>query len=557
MLMIRPAEVLRLFHINRVLLRHGLDEIILATRLFRPLRFMYFLAPWNWVRRKRDPPGQRIRRALEDLGPIYVKLGQIISTRRDLLPPDIADALSYLQDQVAPFPTEHARRIIEKSIGEPIDDVFSEFDQQPLASASVAQVYGAVLQDGRRVVVKVIRPNIRRVIYRDIGLIRLFADLAERYSTEARRLRPRELVDDFERTLHDELDLVREAANASQLRRNFLDSALLYIPDVCWRWTGKNVMVMERIEGIPIDDIPALERAGVDMRKLAETGVEIFFKQVFADNFFHADMHPGNIFVDASDPAHPRYIAVDFGIVGTLSGEDQRYLAKNFLAFFNRDYRRVAQLHLDSGWVPDTVRVGDLEMAIRTVCEPNFSRPLKEISFGQILVRLFQTVRRFDFVIQPQLVLLQKTLLNVEGLGRQLYPDLDLWTTAKPFMERAMRNEVIFDSMLDRLPGSTPDWFRRLPDLPVQLEHALQNAARGEFKVSLQSDELRRLEKILRNNNRRSLLTTIGTASLISGAVIMGLDGLQPQIVWGAPLQTWVLGVAGVVFLLAAVRRGD
>jgi ubiquinone biosynthesis protein len=350
---------------------------------------------------------------------------------------------------------------------------------------------------------------------------------------------------------------VREAANASQLRRNFEGSKLLYVPDVYWPWTGQNVMVMERIDGIPIDDIPALEAAGVNMPKLAEAGVEIFFKQVFVDNFFHADMHPGNIFVDATDPENPQYIAVDFGIVGTLSGEDKRYLAKNFLAFFNRDYRRVAQLHLDSGWVPATVRVGDLEMAIRTVCEPNFSRPLKEISFSQVLVRLFQTVRRFDFVIQPQLVLLQKTLLNIEGMGRQLYPDLDLWKTAKPFMERAMRDEVLFDTVLDRLPGRAPDWLRRLPDWPAQIEQVLQQASRGELRVRLRSEELRELEKTLRGNHRRNRSATIGAALLISGAVILGLDGVQPELVAGAPLPVWVLGGAGVIFLMAAAWRGD
>lgn len=550
--MIRPAEALRLVYINRVLFRHGLDEVILATHLFRPLRFLYYLAPWHWVRRKGADRAERIRRTLEDLGPIFVKLGQIISTRRDLLPTDIADALALLQDQVAPFPTQQAREIIERSLGCRIEHVFSQFDESPLASASVAQVYGAVLHDGTEVVVKVVRPNIVKTIQRDIGLMKLLAELAEHYSVEARRLRPGELVSDFERTIYDELDLVREAANASQLRRNFEGSEKVYIPQVYWQWTGKQVMVMERIFGVPIDDVDQLKALKVNLKKLAERGVEIFFKQVFVDNFFHADMHPGNIFVDTGDPENPKYVAVDFGIVGTLSDEDKRYLAKNFLAFFNRDYRRVAQLHLDSGWVPQHVRVGDLEMAIRTVCEPNFSRPLKEISFAHVLVRLFQTVRRFDFVIQPQLVLLQKTLLNVEGLGRQLYPDLDLWQTAKPFMEKAMQQEVMFDALLNKLPGRKPEWLRRLPDLPAQLEQLTRDATQGRLSVRLQSPEIEKFESALKHRNRKNILTTVGAALIISATVIFGYHGYQPEIFYGVPLPTWLLGTAGVLFVLVS-----
>ncbi|MBN1378353.1 MAG: ubiquinone biosynthesis regulatory protein kinase UbiB [Gammaproteobacteria bacterium] len=544
--MIRPAEALRLVHINRILFRHGLDEVILATHLFRPLRFLYFVAPWHWFRRKQGPRAERIRKALEDLGPIFVKLGQIISTRRDLLPQDIADELALLQDQVAPFPTKQARKIIEQSLGCSIAEVFTQFDEKPLASASVAQVYGATLHDGRNVVVKVIRPNIIKTIERDTGLMQLIADLGERYSVEARRLRPTQLVSDFKRTVFDELDLVREAANASQLRRNFEKSELLHVPEVYWQWTSKQVMVMERISGVPIDDIRQLASHKVNMQKLAERGVEIFFKQVFVDNFFHADMHPGNIFVDVLNPENPRYIAVDFGIVGTLSDEDKRYLAKNFLAFFNRDYRRVAQLHLDSGWVPAHVHVGDLETAIRTVCEPNFSRPLKEISFGQILVRLFQTVRRFDFVIQPQLVLLQKTLLNIEGIGRQLYPDLDLWSTAKPFMEKAMREEVLLDTLISKLPGEKPEWLRRLPDLPGYIEKIVRDAAQGRLSVRLQAQELRQFQKVLKQGNRRNFFTTVGAALLICASVIYGLDGYQPDIIYGAPFPSWLLGVSGI-----------
>ena len=550
--MIRPTEALRLIHINRVLFKHNLDEVILATHLFRPLRFLYFLAPWTWFRKTGEARGERIRRTLEDLGPIFVKLGQILSTRRDLLPQDIADSLALLQDQVAPFSSKLAMEIVEQSLGCSITDVFSQFDEEPLASASVAQVYGAVLHDGRKVVVKVIRPNIIKTIQRDIGLMTLIADLGERYSVEAKRLKPGEIVSDFKRTIFDELDLVREAANASQLRRNFEDSNLLYVPEVYWQWTSKNVMVMERIAGVAIDDIEQLTAHNVNMKKLAESGVEIFFKQVFVDNFFHADMHPGNIFVDVTDPENPRYVAVDFGIVGTLSDEDKRYLAKNFLAFFNRDYRRVAQLHLDSGWVPPHVGIGDLEMAIRTVCEPNFSRPLKEISFGQILVRLFQTIRRFDFVIQPQLVLLQKTLLNIEGLGRQLYPDLDLWTTAKPFMEKAMRDQVMFDALISKLPGDKPEWLRRLPDLPGQFEKIIRDAAHGRLSVRLQTDEITHLERAMRQRGRRSLFATVGAALIVSSAIIFGLDGYQPDIVYGAPVASWLLGLSGAGLIVSS-----
>lgn len=555
--MIRPSQALRLLYINRVLFRHGLDEIVLEMHLFRPVRFVYYLAPWHWFRRQKAPRGERIRKALEELGPIFVKLGQIVSTRRDLLPADIADELSLLQDQVPPFPTAQARKIIEASLGKSIDSVFTHFDDKPLASASVAQVYSAELKDGRKSVVKVIRPSIRKIIHRDTGLMRLLAELGERYSAEARRLRLREIVADFERTIYDELDLVREAASASQLRRNFEKSKILHVPEVYWQWTGQHVMVMERVSGVPIDDIEQLESLGVDMKLLAERGVEIFFKQVFIDNFFHADMHPGNIFVDVTDPADPKYIAVDFGIMGTLSEEDKRYLSENFLAFFNRDYRRVAQLHIDSGWVPSTVRVGELEMAIRAVCEPNFERPLKEISFSHVLIRLFQTVRRFDFVIQPQLVLLQKTLLNIEGLGRQLYPDLDLWQSAKPFLERNMREEMFYQMLIDKLPGTPPDWLRRLPEVPRELDRLLRDAGQGRLKVQLHNEDLKKLEQRLHDNNRRGFFTALGTALVVSAAIIFGLDGFQPTLLWGAPLESWLLGIPGLFVIFLAWPDSD
>jgi ubiquinone biosynthesis protein len=553
--MIRPGEILRLLHINRVLARHGLDEIILATHLFRPVRFLYYMNPRNWFGGRHElPRGARIRRALEDLGPIFVKLGQLVSTRRDLIPADIADELALLQDKVAPFPTEQALLIIERSLGRPLREVFAAFDESPLASASVAQVYAAELHGGQRVVVKVIRPKIRATIHRDLGLMRLLAGLAERYSSEARRLRPLEIVADYEKTILDELDLVREAANASQLRRNFEGSELIYVPRVFWQWTSTQIMVMERISGVRVDNIEELHARRVNMQKLAERGVEIFFKQVFVDNFFHADMHPGNIFVSTEDPENPRYVAVDFGIVGSLSDGDKRYLAENFLAFFNRDYRRVAQLHLDSGWIPGTVRVEDFESAVRAVCEPNFERPLKEISFGHVLVRLFQVIRRFDFVIQPQLVLLQKTLLNIEGLGRRLYPDLDLWQTAKPFLQRALRQEVLFESLIDRLPGRKPEWLRHLPEWPGHIDRILRDAANGRLRFRLESEQLGQLERRLRDHGRRVFGAALGSSLLIGAAVILSAYGVRAESFWGIPYESWILGVSGLLVLIGSWR---
>jgi ubiquinone biosynthesis protein len=461
--MIRPSEAWRLVHITLVLLRHGLDEVVLATHLFRPLRFLAYLSPWYWGRRGDPKPYPvRIRLAVEELGPIFVKFGQILSTRRDLLPEDLANELAKLQDRVPPFPGAQARAIIEKAWGRPIETVLDQFDPVPLASASIAQVHTACLKDGREVVVKVLRPGIGRTIRRDLGLIYIVARMAQRYWKDGRRLRPVEVVAEFEKTIHDELDLMREAANASQLRRNFLGSDIIYHPEVYWDLTRTNVMVMERIYGTPVSDVAALKAQGISLRLLGERGVEIFFTQVFRDNFFHADMHPGNIFVESSG----RYIAVDFGIVGSLTREDQRYLADNLLAFFHRDYRRVAELHVESGWVPPGTRVDEFESAIRTVSEPIFEKPLSEISFGHFLLRLFQTARRFDMEIQPQLVLLQKTLLAIEGLGRQLYPELDLWTTAKPFMERWVREQVSVRTLARRIAQGWPELAERLPDMP-------------------------------------------------------------------------------------------
>jgi len=511
---IRPKLLLRLIHINWVLVSHGLDEIVLKTHLFRPIRFLAVFSPYYWLSRKSDSRGVRIRQALEDLGPIYVKFGQALSTRKDLLPDDIADELVKLQDRVPPFANEVARSIIEKELGMSINQAFAEFNPQPLASASVAQVHTAVLHSGEDVVVKVLRPDIEERIHSDIGLLYELARFAERFWSDARRLRPMEVVTEFERTTLDELDLVREAANAAKIRRNFENSELIYIPEIHWPLTRQKVMVMERIHGIPVGEIEQLRVGGADFKLLAERGVEIFFTQVFRDNFFHADMHPGNIFVDL--PA--KYIAVDFGIVGTLSLSDQHYLAENFLAFFNRDYRKVAEMHVESGWVPPSTRIEEFESAIRSVCEPIFEKPLRDISFGQLLLRLFQTARRFDMHVQPQLVLLQKTLLNIEGLGRQLYPELDLWQTAKPFLEKWFQERMGPKAKIKKLLKQFPEFAEQFPEVPSLIYKALDNAAYAKQRSEAHNRELALLRQQMDKNHRTTVWAMFISAALISAA---------------------------------------
>ncbi|WP_043106765.1 ubiquinone biosynthesis regulatory protein kinase UbiB [endosymbiont of unidentified scaly snail isolate Monju] len=544
-------EALRVVHIAWVLARHGLDEILLATHLFRPIRFLRYLSPfWLASLGRRPPRGVRIRRALEDLGPIYVKFGQILSTRRDLLPDDIAEELSKLQDQVPPFPGEQARAIIEQSLGAPVSELFAEFQVEPLASASIAQVHAARLHDGSEVIVKVVRPGIEKTIRRDVELLYTIARLARRYSREARRLRPVEVVEEYDRTIHDELDLMREAANCAQLRRNFERSEMLIVPQVYWDYTRRNVMVQERVYGIPVDRVEDLKRAGIDLKRLGEYGVEIFFTQVFRDNFFHADMHPGNIFVTPEG----RYISVDFGIMGTLTTEDQRYLAENLLAFFHRDYRRVAELHVESGWVPPNTRVEELEAAIRTVSEPIWEKPIAEISFGQFLLRLFQTARRFDMEVQPQLVLLQKTLLNIEGLGRMLYPDLDLWSTAKPFMERWMAQQVGPRAFARRVKESLPQLSEELPEIPHLAWRLLKKANEGELEIRWRSDELERLRRELHAGQRATRQTIVGGSLLLGGLLLnLGTAPLLPSI-GNPPLALGLSGV-GLALLLRQLLR--
>lgn len=550
---IRPGQFLRLLRINMVLMRHGLDDIVFTTHLFRPFRFIIYLFPWNWFPRDRRPPGERIRLALEDLGPIFIKFGQMLSTRRDLLPDDIASELEKLQDAVPPFSGALARDIIEQAFEQPIEELFDDFEETCLASASIAQVHTGKLKDGKEIVIKVLRPDVLPVIKRDIELLYIIAELAAKYSSELRRLRPLEVVSEYEKTIIDELDLLREAANASQLRRNFENSSDLYVPEVYWDYTRKNVLVMERIYGVPIRDVDELKRNDTDMEFLAAQGVKIFFTQVFKHNFFHADMHPGNIFVDITNPAYPKYVAVDFGIIGTLNQTDKRYLAENFIAFFKRDYYKVAKLHVESGWVPANTRIDEFESAIRSVCEPIFERPLKEISFGQLLLRLFQTARRFNMEVQPQLVLLQKTLLNIEGLGRQLYPDLDLWVTAKPFLEEWMEEQVGVRAMLRTLKEDMPYIIEKLPEMPGLMQEALKKAAdNNEFEKQLQ--QLHEIRDEMQRGNRRSAVAITGSTMIISAALVYALDGYAPVMFLGVPALTWIMGGVGALLLLYALQ---
>ncbi|MDX1480895.1 MAG: ubiquinone biosynthesis regulatory protein kinase UbiB [Woeseiaceae bacterium] len=534
--------LLRLVSIQRVLVRHGLDELIQATHFLRPLRYVFALFPKSRVVDR--PLGVRIRVALEELGPIFVKFGQALSTRRDLLPPDIADELAKLQDKVPPFPGAEAVRLLDAFYERPVTDVFARFEEAPLAAASIAQVHAAVLADGTEVIVKLLRPGVRARIERDVEVLYAIADLADRYWDESRRLRPLEVVAEYEKTVLDELDLMREAANTAQLKRNFEGSDLLYVPEVYFDYCRKEVLVQERIYGVPISDMETLRAAGTNIKRLAENGVEIFFTQVFRHNFFHADMHPGNIFVLIDDPEHPKYAAVDFGIVGTLSTVDQHYLAENFLAFFDRDYHKIAKLHVDSGWVPADTRVDELETAVRTVCEPIFNKPLSEISFAQVLIRLFDTARRFDMEVQPQLILLQKTLLNIEGLGRELYPELDLWQTAQPVLRRWMDEQVGGRAMIDSIRDNLPQVREALRELPTAIRTLADQASQGSLSLRVRSAELDALRRQLDRQQRQRFLLGSGGTALIAGTLTLTLGN--------AAWLGWLLVIGGTGAMLAA-----
>ncbi|EPM2567089.1 ubiquinone biosynthesis regulatory protein kinase UbiB [Yersinia enterocolitica] len=536
-----PGELRRLYLIIRVFLSYGLDELIPNIRLTLPLRVGRHLFFWLPNRHKDKTLGERLRLALQELGPVWIKFGQMMSTRRDLFPPAIADQLALLQDRVAPFDGALARKHIEIAMGGPLETWFDDFEQEALASASIAQVHTARLKEnGQEIVLKVIRPDILPIIKADVRLMYRLAGWVPKLLPDGRRLRPREVVREYEKTLLDELNLLREAANAIQLRRNFEDSPMLYIPEVYSDYCRESVLVMERIYGIPVSDIAALEDQGTNMKLLAERGVQVFFTQVFRDSFFHADMHPGNIFVSYEHPHDPLYIGIDCGIVGSLNKADKRYLAENFIAFFNRDYRRVAELYVDSGWVPRDTNVEDFEFAIRTVCEPIFEKPLAEISFGHVLLNLFNTARRFNMEVQPQLVLLQKTLLYVEGLGRQLYPQLDLWTTAKPFLESWLRDQVGLPAVIRALKEKAPFWAEKFPELPELVydslqQHKLLQQSVDKLTTQMQSQQQRQ--------GQSRYLFGVGATLLVSGTILFLANAVEISIGFiVAGVLAWFIG---------------
>jgi ubiquinone biosynthesis protein len=562
--MIGPVRsTARAWRIGRVLLRYRLDALLDGTPAERWLRLARPFVPRASADIAAQSRGARLRLALQELGPIFVKFGQILSTRRDVVPVDIAEELALLQDRVAPFDGEAARAIVEATLGRPVAEAFAAFDTTPLASASIAQVHAAVLaargdEPAREVVVKVLRPGIRRQIAGDIALLNAVATLVERTHPAADKIRPRAVVAEIESTLAAELDLQREGANASVLRRFWADSDDLYVPEVIWSHTGERVLTLERVRGIPSDDIAALDAAGIDRHALAAKGVRVFYTQVFRDNFFHADAHAGNIWVDA-DPArrdNPRFIALDFGIMGQLSSEDQYYLAENFMAIFNRDYRRIAELHVQAGWMPAHIRIDELEAAARAVCEPYFTRPLSEISLAEVLVKLFRTAQRYELTLQPQLILLQKTLLNIEGIGRLLDPKIDIWAVARPVLQRILIERYSPKRLLNEFRKQLPELVTRAPEMPRLLHAWLSQQVAGEQVMRMQSSDLRELSRSVRDLQRRMVASILGTGLLIVAAVLYGLDAGGPQL-WSIPAPAWVAGLGGLASLLAAwPRRG-
>lgn len=541
---------LRLVYIIYILNKYNVITMMANLPLLSALKIILIFNPYHWFSRKKLNRGTRLRLALEILGPIFIKFGQALSTRRDLLPHDLANELAKLQDKVPTFSNEYAIKVIEKTFHQPISETFLSFDKNPLASASIAQVYSATLTDGKEVVVKVLRPNIKKILVQDTELLKMLANMLERHVPASRYLRPVEVVAEISRNLLDELDLQREAANASQLKRNFKDSHIHYVPQVYWQYCRSNLLTIEKIKGIPVSDIKTLKSLNTDLKLLAERGVEIFYTQVFRDCFFHADMHPGNIFIDATLPHDPKYISIDFGIVGTLTREDQHYLGGNFLAFFNRDYKKVAELHIESGWVPYDTRVNELESAIRTVCEPIFEKPLAEISFGHTLMRLFQVARRFNMSVQPQLVLLQKTLLNVEGLGRDLYPDLNLWATAKPSLEKWMKMRIGWHGFLKRSMSSIPDLSERLPYVPDLLLDLLNTQVNKSKLENLKTSDQTKKIKCFKYRGiligLGILFTTLGLLYGYNGELFNKLNQLIKN-------NHAIIGGIGVIILIYAL----
>jgi ubiquinone biosynthesis protein len=544
----------RLLNIARVLLRYRLDELVEATHLFRglrPLRGLIARSPSDIAGASR---GRRVRLALEELGPIFVKFGQILSTRRDLLPPDVADELALLQDRVAPFDGALARRAVEAALAGPVAERYASFDETPLASASVAQVHAATLADGREVVVKVLRPGVHERVETDLALLRALGAMAQRYAPNARYIRPLDVVAEIERTLRDELDLQREGANASVFRRYWEKSPDLLVPQVFWSHSNERVLTLERVRGIPSDDVAALDAAGIDRAKLAAKGVRVFYTQVFRDNFFHADAHAGNIWVDPSRSEDPRFIALDFGIMGALPAVDQWYLAANFDAMFRRDYRKIAELHVEAGWMPDTVRIDDLEAAVRAVCEPYFTRPLAEISLGEVLVKLFAVARRYELTIQPQLILLQKTLLNIEGVGRLLDPKLDIWAVAKPVLDEILREKYSLEALGKDLRARLPEVVRGAPELPRLFHSWLRQAVRGEQSLNMRSIDLHALAETSRRSQRATVEAVLGAGLLIAASVVWALDAPGPH--WlGVPVAALLALGASALSFAFALRR--
>ena len=532
----------RIAKIVKVVGKYRLDLLLDKEKL--PLSIRVFLAPAVFFGRANGSRGERLRKALEELGPIFVKFGQLLSTRPDLVPEDISVELSSLQDNVPPFSSQLFKKNIELALDGSVDELFLSFEPDPLASASVAQVHAAVLADGRDVVVKAVRPNIEKTIRKDIALLYTLARLVKTYSEDGERLHPLEVVKDYESVIIEELNLQSEGANASLLRHNFANSPMLHVPEIYWPYSNKDVLVMERIYGIPVTDIDRLEAAGVDFKLLAQRGVEIFFTQVFEHNFFHADMHPGNIFVDATNPKSPTYIAVDCAIMGSLSSEDQFYMARNLLAMFQRDYRLVAELHIRSGWVPKDTSINDFTGAIRSVCEPIFQRPLSEISLGHMLIDLFTTARRFNMEVQPSLVLLQKTLLNIEGLGRQLYPDLDLWQTAQPYLEQWLKDRYSPKSMFNQLKRYAPDWLEHFPQIPPMIFQALKSAQNNETNDVAKQSVIRQKS----DSVRAKFSTALGFGG-IGGGVAIGLSQ-WPTVLSQPPLVSIGLIFAGLLILV-------